>query len=147
MIFLSVKIPVTKEEKAAAARKYGMIEEDYVPYGPDEHPSLHMGDYPNIKPVGGDERSGHYNWDFPQLKKDFGEPMHENWNFHQGTRSDTGRKWSTPEKAFLAFLCNYFFFFGFCYATDDIKIYFPSSAHQLPADGVTHYTFERADQE
>merc|ERR1712141_439758 len=76
-----MKIPVTKEEKAAAARKYGMIEEDYVPYGPDEHPSLHMGDYPNIKPVGGDERSGHYNWDFPQLKKDFGEPMHENWNF------------------------------------------------------------------
>merc|ERR1712004_408740 len=120
-----MKIPVTKEEKAAAARKYGMIEEDYVPYGPDERP-------------------GHHNWDIVSMKKDFGEPMDENWNFHQGTRGDTGRKWMSPQMAFLAFLCNVTVFYGLLWISPNT--YFPIIGPQLPANG-PHYTFERADQE
>merc|ERR1711893_132995 len=138
-----MKIPVTKEERAAAAKKYNMIEEDYVPYGPDEHPYLHMGDYPNIKPVGADERPGHHNWDFPNLKKDFGEPMEEDFYFHQATRSDTGRKYISPGKAFLFFLLNAGTFTAIMWFSPNT--YFPITGPQLPANG-PHYTFERADE-
>ena len=53
--FSLVKIPVTKEDKAKAARKYGMIEEDYEPLG-DTHYSTYgwmdYGDYPKLENIG-----------------------------------------------------------------------------------------------
>ena len=48
-------MPVTKEDKAKAARKYGMIEEDYEPLG-DTHYSTYgwmdYGDYPKLENKG-----------------------------------------------------------------------------------------------
>ena len=53
--FSLVKLPVTKEDKAKAARKYGMIEEDYEPLG-DTHYSTYgwmdYGDYPKLENKG-----------------------------------------------------------------------------------------------
>ena len=66
--------PVTPEEKAKAAAKYGMIPEDYEPYGETEEGKYYnLGDYPKIKPRGGDERPGYINYDYVWLKRDFGE--------------------------------------------------------------------------
>merc|ERR1719442_302071 len=47
----STTTPVTAEEKAKAAAKYGMIPEDYEPYG-ETGPgkTYNYGDYPNSNP-------------------------------------------------------------------------------------------------
>ena len=134
---------MTKEERAAAARKYGMIEEDYVPYGPDEHSEMNMGDYPKLKPVGSDERPGHHNWDFPNMKRDFGEPMDEDWYFWQGTRCDTGRKFRPPWMGFRNFLLIAVPWYLILWFSP--RIYYPMLERQLPANG-THYTFEPVDE-
>ena len=138
-----MKTPKTKEERAAAARKYGMIEEDYVPYGEDEHPEWYMGDYPKLKPVGADERPGHHNWDFPNLKKDFGEPMDEDWYAWQSTRCDTGRKFRPPWmglRNFLLICIPWYLIIWF-----SPRIYYPMLEPQLAANG-PHYTFEPVDE-
>ena len=40
--------PINDEERAAAAKKYGMILEDYKPY---EEADVLAGDYPHLVPV------------------------------------------------------------------------------------------------
>ena len=70
----SATTPVTAEEKAKAAAKYGMIPEDYEPYG-ETGPgkTYNYGDYPKFEPRSCDERPGHRNYDYLWLKRDFGE--------------------------------------------------------------------------
>ena len=70
----SATTPVTAEEKAKAAAKYGMIPEDYEPYGETEGgKTYNYGDYPKFKPRSCDERPGYRNYDYLWLKRDFGE--------------------------------------------------------------------------
>ena len=65
---------MTPEEKAKAAAKYGMIPEDYEPYGETEEGlDLDLGDYPKIKPRSCDERPGYINYDYEHMKRDFGK--------------------------------------------------------------------------
>lgn len=141
-VFVSVKTPVTKEEKAHAARKYGMIEEDYEPYDPEET-QMYMGDYPKLKAIGADERSGFHNWDMQWLKKDFGEPMHADFDVYQGTRTDSGRKLVPPWKA----LCYFLGIFGplLLLGWFGPSVNFPLSKQQLSHDGRKYYTFERTE--
>ncbi len=64
--------PRTPEERAAAAKKYGLRVEDYEPY-PDDGDGY--GDYPKL-PVHSDEsRDPWYPWDLPEARRNFGEPV------------------------------------------------------------------------
>merc|ERR1712137_336946 len=64
--------PLTPEERAKAAKKYGLRVEDYDVY-PDD--GTGYGDYPNLPPVSGDSRDPYYDWDIPELKRNYGEPL------------------------------------------------------------------------
>merc|ERR1711874_166867 len=103
--------PETEEERIAAAKKYGLIPEDYKPYPRDGTFNKHigpqgLGDYPMLEPSSGDSRSGHVNWDDPDLKRNFGEPLHYNFYYQQETRyDDTTRHRYSEWQSFGLFLC------------------------------------------
>lgn len=63
--------PKTNEERAAAAKKYGLTIEEYTPY-PE---SMGYGDYPKLPDIGADSKDPHYPWDMPELKRNFNEPV------------------------------------------------------------------------
>merc|ERR1712001_777663 len=99
--------PQTEEERLAAAKKYGMIPEDYKPYPIDGTWNENglgtqgLGDYPLLGKSSQDSRSGHVNWDDPDLKRNHGEPLHYNFYMTQETRfDDTTRHRYTTYQAF-----------------------------------------------
>merc|ERR1711970_212068 len=61
--------PVTPEERAAAARKYGLRLDEYEPY-PDD--GLGYGDYPKLPNVSAEARSPWGNYDSPEHRRNFG---------------------------------------------------------------------------
>lgn len=63
--------PVTPEERAAAAKKYGLTIEEYQPY--PEH--MGYGDYPKLPDIGADSKDPFYPYDQPELKRNFNEPV------------------------------------------------------------------------
>ncbi|TRY86890.1 hypothetical protein DNTS_009015 [Danionella cerebrum] len=63
--------PKTPEERAAAAKKYNMILEDYEPY-PDD--GWGNGDYPMLPNRSQHERDPYYEWDNTQMRRNWGEP-------------------------------------------------------------------------
>ncbi|XP_022094011.1 NADH dehydrogenase [ubiquinone] 1 beta subcomplex subunit 8, mitochondrial-like [Acanthaster planci] len=65
--------PKTPQERAAAAKKYGMRVEDYEPY-PDD--GLGWGDYPKAPDIHDDDKDPHADWDFPEERRNFGELVH-----------------------------------------------------------------------
>merc|ERR1712038_307406 len=90
------KTPVTPEEKAKAAAKYGMIPEDYEPYGETEEGlDMDLGDYPKIKPRSCDERPGYINYDYEHMKRDFGEVYHVQQHWWYAQRLDSGLSFTT----------------------------------------------------
>ena len=64
--------PRTQEERAAAAKKYGMRVEDYEPY-PDD--GTGYGDYPKLPRVSTESRDPYEEWDIPEVKRNYGEPV------------------------------------------------------------------------
>lgn len=63
--------PKTAEERARAAKKYGMTPEEYQPYPED----MNYGDYPKLPDIGEDSKDPHYPYDFPESKRNFMEPV------------------------------------------------------------------------
>lgn len=64
--------PVTPEERAAAARKYGLRPDEYKPI-PDD--GIGAGDYPDLPLVSAESRDPYYPWDHPEHRRDFMEPV------------------------------------------------------------------------
>jgi len=64
--------PKTPEERAAAAKKYGLRVEDYEPY-PDD--GTGYGDYPKLPDVSVEGRSPYAVYDEPVYKRNFNEPV------------------------------------------------------------------------
>lgn len=64
--------PQTAEEKAAAAKKYGLTPTEYEPY-PDD--GMGHGDYPKLPLISTDQKDPYYPYDFPELKRNFNEPV------------------------------------------------------------------------
>jgi NADH dehydrogenase (ubiquinone) 1 beta subcomplex subunit 8 len=70
--WLPSKRPKTQEEREAAAKKYGLLPQDYEPYPDDGHG---VGDYPKLPDIGGDSRSDWEDYDMPTLKRNYQEPV------------------------------------------------------------------------
>jgi len=143
--------PETEEERLAAAKKYGLIPEDYKPYPRDGtfNESLGpqgLGDYPMLEKSSGDSRSGHVNWDDPDLKRNYGEPLHYNWYYSTETRYDnTTRTRYTKYEHLGIFLGLFTFFAAPYYFLRNYPIYPPISKRQTPKAGEVYYTFEPAE--
>ncbi|UJR35962.1 hypothetical protein I4U23_028703 [Adineta vaga] len=65
--------PVTPEDRAATARKYNMLPEDYKPFPPERN----AGDMPDVAPSGRYfERSPWEDYDYPLDRQNWNEPRH-----------------------------------------------------------------------
>ncbi|CAH2068412.1 unnamed protein product, partial [Iphiclides podalirius] len=80
--------PRTPEERAAAAKKYGLTIEEYQPY-PEE---MCYGDYPKLPDIGSDSKDPHYPYDYPELKRNFNEPIHASQEIYGEDRYDISMK-------------------------------------------------------
>ncbi|XP_069096462.1 NADH dehydrogenase [ubiquinone] 1 beta subcomplex subunit 8, mitochondrial [Pleurodeles waltl] len=96
--------PKTPEERAAAAKKYNMRVEDYEPY-PDD--GMGFGDYPKLPDKSQQERDPWYSWDHPDLRRNWGEPMHWQFDMYIRNRVDTSPtpvSWNTMCKQLFGFI-------------------------------------------
>ena len=83
-------VPKTEEERAAAAKKYYMIPEDYEV----NEEWLGYGDYPKLPPVGMDARDPYEDMDYHYWRANYGEivstgPVCERQATHSRFCSDT----------------------------------------------------------
>ena len=75
--------PIDDEERRAAAKKYGMLLEDYKP---NEEPDALTGDYPCLPIEPAAEKNALYEWDQPEYRRNYGEPLQEEWQKYQEIR-------------------------------------------------------------
>ncbi|KAK9500515.1 hypothetical protein O3M35_001765 [Rhynocoris fuscipes] len=132
------KLPQTKEEKLAAAKKYNLLPQEYDNIPDDGHGA---GDYPNFKPYSTESRDPFYPWDFPEYRRNFGEAMHEDSHLYGEDRHDVSMK---PRYSLATMLSYSLGVMGMSwllmYLTDDM-VFLPMMPHHLPKDGVKHYTY------
>jgi len=135
--------PKTPAERAAAAKKYGLKEEDYEPYADD---GMGYGDYPKLPHQSMESRDPYYPWDIPELRRNYGEPMHVDAD------AMVADKWDPNAKYRFSFTYMHMWFiavFGGAVAVylllEPYPHIHPVMSKQFPADGRKHYTFEPAD--
>ncbi|XP_028937362.1 NADH dehydrogenase [ubiquinone] 1 beta subcomplex subunit 8, mitochondrial [Ornithorhynchus anatinus] len=121
--------PRTPEERAAAAKKYNMLVEDYKPY-PDD--GMGYGDYPMLPNRSQHERDPWYEWDHPDLRLNWGEPMHWDFDMYIRNRVDTSPtaiSWDTMCRHLFGFI----FFMGFMFwVGEKYPSYQPVGPKQYP---------------
>ena len=151
-LWFSVHVSIYITERLAAAKKYGLIPEDYKPYPPDAFWNEHvgpqgLGDYPMLQKSSQDSRSGHINWDDPDLKRNFGEPLQYNYYLNQETKhDDTTRPRYPLWQTLLCFLGTFAFFASPYYFMRNYPLHPPTTKAQLPKPGTVYYTFEPVDK-
>ncbi|XP_027885212.1 NADH dehydrogenase [ubiquinone] 1 beta subcomplex subunit 8, mitochondrial [Xiphophorus couchianus] len=121
--------PKTPEERAAAAKKYNLRVEDYEPY-PDNGEGY--GDYPKLPDRSQHERDPWYQWDHPDLRRNWGEPMHWNFDMYIRNRVDTSPSpvpWSSMWKQLFGFIGFMLFMF---YMGEKLPSYQPIAPKQYP---------------
>ncbi|KAF5897024.1 NADH dehydrogenase 1 beta subcomplex subunit 8, mitochondrial precursor, partial [Clarias magur] len=104
--------PRTAEERAAAAKKYNLTLEDYQPHPNDGHG---YGDYPILPDRSQHERDPWYQWDHPDLRRNWGEPIHYDFDMYIRNRVDTSPSpvdWATMCKRFFGFFTFMMVMFG-----------------------------------
>ncbi|KAJ3607454.1 hypothetical protein NHX12_024505 [Muraenolepis orangiensis] len=121
--------PKTPQEMAAAAKKYSIRLEDYKPM-PDHGEGF--GDYPQLPNKSQHERDPTYQWDHMDLRRNWGEPMH--WDFDMYIRnrvdtSPTATSWNSMCKQLFGFLGFMMFMF---YLGHKFPAYQPVGPKQLP---------------
>ena len=87
--------PINDEERVAAAKKYGMLLEDYKP---NEDMDAMMGDYPNLPVEPQAEKNALYEWDCPEYRRNYGEPLQEEWWKYQEIRFSPMRRKKIPSE-------------------------------------------------
>ncbi|XP_056881931.1 NADH dehydrogenase [ubiquinone] 1 beta subcomplex subunit 8, mitochondrial [Takifugu flavidus] len=121
--------PKTLEEKAAAAKKYNLTLSDYEAY-PDKGEGY--GDYPKLPDRSQHERDPWYKWDHPDLRRNWGEPMHWDFDMYIRNRVDTSPTpvpWSTMCKQLFGFIGFMLFMF---YVGEKFQSYQPVGPKQYP---------------
>jgi NADH dehydrogenase (ubiquinone) 1 beta subcomplex subunit 8 len=132
--------PRTPQERAAAAKKYGLRVEDYEPY-PDD--GMGYGDYPMLPRIAADSRSPLETWDMPELRRNFGEPVHVDADILSED------KWNPTKRKKFTFLQMWTWLgtvvggIALAYVlTLPYPQFLPVLPKEYPADGKPHYTFE-----
>ncbi|XP_076466660.1 NADH dehydrogenase [ubiquinone] 1 beta subcomplex subunit 8, mitochondrial-like [Babylonia areolata] len=146
--------PKSAEERAAAAKRYGLRVEDYDVYDND---GMGYGDYPKLPVVSGDAKSPYEDWDIPELKRNFNEPLHVWADIIGEDRWDANAK---PRYSYLNMFLTLTAFLGtlgtIYFLTLPYPLFLPAMPKQYPFNGlhlenggnpdeekaVVHYTFE-----
>ncbi|KAK2141403.1 hypothetical protein LSH36_1107g00033 [Paralvinella palmiformis] len=135
--------PRTAKERAAAAKKYGLLPEDYEPY-PDD--GMGYGDYPKLPPVPTIRKSQYEQYDLPYLRRNYGETMsvdadalREDWldpelpkHMHAGS-SRYMLLWFTAVVGMISVLF---------VLSDPYPLRLNVMPKQYPYQGKKHYTFD-----
>ncbi|KAG7261621.1 hypothetical protein CRUP_000967 [Coryphaenoides rupestris] len=90
------------------------------------------GDYPQLPDKSQQERDPWYRWDHPDLRRNWGEPMHWDFDLYIRNRVDTSPTvvpWATMTKQLLGFLGFMMFMF---YMGEQFKAYQPTAPKQFP---------------
>jgi len=115
--------PKTEADKVAAAKKYGMIREDYEPF-PDDGNG--WGDYPMLPVKSHYVRDPFYPWDYPEFRRDHQEPLHMENDIYGFDRIDHGRIWNPPMPLQVAIFIGFFGGFAlFIYLTNYYQHFMP----------------------
>ncbi|KAE9543180.1 hypothetical protein AGLY_003091 [Aphis glycines] len=134
--------PKTEEERLAAAKKYGLLPEEYAPY-PDD--GLGFGDYPKLPDIGQDSKSEYYPWDCPEHNRNFGEIMHvhaDMWGSDKGDPNYRQKARYPDWQRVLSFFVAVFGISGLMITGDYwCKRYRPFMPKQWPQDNVKYYTY------
>lgn len=143
--------PKTEEEMCAAAKKYCMIREDYVPHPDDGNGA---GDYPDLGRCSGRKRPRLAWYDDEDFKRNFGTPMQYDWfmTCEAGWDSLQWQDKDTPEYSLCIFLGIIAAHVVLCMAIE----YFNGTWIQFPAiddenpwlaenQGKKYYTFEKPE--
>lgn len=144
--------PITPEQKAAAAKKYGLIVEDYEPH--DDH---YYGDYPKLPDVGMAAKDPYADWDDQEFRRNFGEPVHMHNDCYtedrfepQSLQKGYWPKGATYGSMFRTTLTIITLITVFYYSTCNVVANYPIMPKQFPSDvtckGMKHYTFELKDE-
>lgn len=134
---------MTPEQREAAAKKYGLRPEDYEPY-PDD--GFGYGDYPKLPYASGESRDPYQIWDMPTMMRNYGEPMHVDWDIIQEDKWDPNRKWQVPKwKMFLMCIGSFGGIILIYFLLEPYPYFVPMMPKQYPEDGIEHYTFEKKD--
>lgn len=133
--------PTTPEERAAAAKKYGLLPEEYEPL-PDD--GIGYGDYPKLPDISFESKDPYYAWDFPEFRRNFGEPLHTHFTIYSADRYDCNidskERFSRSTHIGL-FLGTILGIIAIFYFFEDKKIFIPMLAPYDPKEG-PHYKYK-----
>jgi hypothetical protein len=136
--------PVTAEDRAATARKYNMLPEDYKPCPPERN----AGDMPDIAPAGRFfERSPWEDYDYPMERQNWNEPRHPDDHIkYDKTRLGHGEdKQPVLLKELLKLLILPVSFILAAYGLRSFEFMNPTFRSPRLEPGVVHYSFEKKD--
>uniref|UniRef100_A0A2P2HW85 NADH dehydrogenase (Ubiquinone) 1 beta subcomplex subunit 8, mitochondrial-like n=1 Tax=Hirondellea gigas TaxID=1518452 RepID=A0A2P2HW85_9CRUS len=134
--------PKTEAERLAAAKRYGLIPEDYEPY-PDD--GMGYGDYPKLPIVSAESRDPFECYDYKGHRRNWGEPLHVDADIYGLDRIKHAHTDPvSPIRMGVWFFTAYIGFFVLTYLGED---FFDKEMkpQQFPHRGETHYTFESAE--
>ncbi|RZF42765.1 hypothetical protein LSTR_LSTR013354 [Laodelphax striatellus] len=139
-------IPKTPEEKAAVAKKYNLLPEEYQPHQELHDIGLSMGDYPKVPDVAEVRKDIYYPYDLPTVRQNYGEARSPNMLFLTGEKSDPNyhevNRWKDWQM-FLALFGTVVFMFSGCLV--DLKFFPPVAKRHYYNDGMKHYSYEPAE--
>jgi len=131
--------PTTEEQRRAAAKKYNMIYEDYEPY-PDDGDGY--GDYPKLPIIHADRRDGFQHYDAPEFRRNFGEPLHIDFDDHQTNRPDPLKQYPSPEWHYWAwFFGPLLAYIGLYFLFEPYPTFRPAMDKQMPTPGPESHVY------
>ncbi|XP_011868930.1 PREDICTED: NADH dehydrogenase [ubiquinone] 1 beta subcomplex subunit 8, mitochondrial [Vollenhovia emeryi] len=132
-----------KEDHDKIAEKYHLHPKDYQPYPNNEK---FIGDYPKLPMVGPAAKDPYYPYDIPVFRKNYCEPVHDQFEVMGEDRFSYGYKyrislyWGTAGFFATILVCA-----TITYLLQPYPSFIPRMEKQMPQQGVVHYSFEPAD--
>ncbi|CAF1134801.1 unnamed protein product [Adineta steineri] len=139
------EVPVTPEDRAATAKKYNMLPEDYKPYPPE----YNAGDMPNVAPAGAyADRSPWEDYDYPSERQNWNEPRHpgDHIKYDKARIQHVEEKQPGLTKELLKLLIIPITLILAAYGFRSMELMTPTFPARKPEPGVVHYSFEKNDE-
>jgi NADH dehydrogenase (ubiquinone) 1 beta subcomplex subunit 8 len=128
----SPQMPRTMEERIATAKKYNLHPADYKVYNNPDAVVTGHGDYPDLPAISYAERNPYEAWDMPELRRNFGEPLHIDFDMYTGDRCDTRRSRKSTLYMLGVLSGTFVFFFTMHYIFRNIWTFNPMLPKQYP---------------
>ncbi|OQV24957.1 putative NADH dehydrogenase [ubiquinone] 1 beta subcomplex subunit 8, mitochondrial [Hypsibius exemplaris] len=130
----SSQAPKTMDERIAAAKKYNLHPADYKPIEGKAAGKMDLsyGDYPDVPCISYDARDPYEAWDYPYHRRNYGEPMHIDFDLYTGDRASTKRHRHSMLYMLLCTSTAVFSIAALYYFTRDVYTFNPMMPKQYP---------------